>query len=304
MKKICKQCGKEFELSESEISFYKSKGLELPKRCKSCRNKNKGQSNSNRNSSQAKQEQKNVSISQSSQKNQQNYNRDDNNRNDYNRCNHNRNNHNRNDKSYVVISAAAVLLVLLVFVLKSVFAAPSESIPVGEDVVSSNIPIKQETPEEAFSEKTTETLEDAQSTLQQPQKEDEEQPKEQTQEQTDVQTQSETQNAAPAETEIVAAVTTAEAVPETPNVAYGFRKAEYLTEHFQKHGAEFPYATEEEYLLGANNVIQNPSALHKLEAEDGDDVYYVENTREFVVVSTDGYIRTYFLADLDYFNRQ
>lgn len=294
MKKICKQCGKEFELSESEISFYKSKGLELPKRCKSCRNKNKGQSNSNRNSSQAKQEQEIVSASQSSQKNQQNYNRN----------NYNRNNHNKNDKSYVVISAAAVFLVLLVFVLKSVFAAPSESISVGEDVVSSNIPIKQEKPDEAFSEKTTETLEDAQSTLQQAEKEDKEQPKEQTQEQTDVQMQPETQNEAPAETEIAAAVTTAEAVPETPNAAYRFRKAEYLTEHFQKHGAEFPYATEEEYLLGANNVIQNPSALHKLEAEDGDDVYYVESTREFVVVSTDGYIRTYFLADLDYYNRQ
>lgn len=294
MKKICKQCGKEFELSESEISFYKSKGLELPKRCKSCRDKNKGQSNSNRNNSQAKQEQEIVSASQSSQKNQQNYNRN----------NYNRNNHNKNDKSYVVISAAAVFLVLLVFVLKSVFAAPSESIPVGEDVVSSNIPIKQEKPDEAFSEKTTETLEDAQSTLQQAEKEDKEQPKEQTQEQTDVQMQPETQNEAPAETEIAAAVTTAEAVPETPNAAYRFRKAEYLTEHFQKHGAEFPYATEEEYLLGANNVIQNPSALHKLEAEDGDDVYYVESTREFVVVSTDGYIRTYFLADLDYYNRQ
>lgn len=285
MKKICKQCGKEFELSESEISFYKSKGLELPKRCKSCRNKNKGQSNS----SQAKQEQKIVSVSQSSQKNQQNY---------------NRNNHNKNDKSYVVISAAAVFLVLLVFVLKSAFAAPSESIPLGEDVVSSNIPIKQETPEEAFSEKTPEILEDAQSTLQQPKKQGAEQAKEQVREQTDVQTRPEIQNEAPAETEIAAAVTTVEAVPETPNAAYRFRKAEYLTEHFQKHGAEFPYATEEEYLLGANNVIQNPSALHKLEAEDGDDVYYVESTREFVVVSTDGYIRTYFLADLDYYNRQ
>lgn len=295
MKKICKQCGKEFELSESEISFYKSKGLELPKRCKSCRNKNKGQSNNNRNSSQAKQEQKLVSVAQSSQNNQQNHNREDSNRKD-----RNRENHNRNDKSYVVISAAAVLLVLLVFVLKSVFAAPSESILVGEDVVSSNIPIKQEMPEEALGEKTTETLEDAQGTRQQTEKE----AKEQTQEQTDIRTQPETQTEALAETEIVAAITTIEVVPETQNAAYHFRKPEYLTEHFQKHGAEFPYATQEEYLLGANNVIQNPNALHKLEAEDGDDVYYVESTREFVVVSTDGYIRTYFLTDLDYYNRQ
>lgn len=295
MKKICKQCGKEFELSESEISFYKSKGLELPKRCKSCRNKNKGQSNNNRNSSRVKQEQKLVSVAQSSQNNQQNHNREDSNRKD-----RNRENHNRNDKSYVVISAAAVLLVLLVFVLKSVFAAPSESILVGEDVVSSNIPIKQEMPEEALGEKTTETLEDAQGTRQQTEKE----AKEQTQEQTDIRTQPETQTEALAETEIVAAITTIEAVPETQNAAYHFRKPEYLTEHFQKHGAEFPYATQEEYLIGANNVIQNPNALHKLEAEDGDDVYYVESTREFVVVSTDGYIRTYFLTDLDYYNRQ
>ena len=38
---ICKQCGKEFELSNSEIDFYKSKNLELPKRCKECRELNK-----------------------------------------------------------------------------------------------------------------------------------------------------------------------------------------------------------------------------------------------------------------------
>lgn len=87
---------------------------------------------------------------------------------------------------------------------------------------------------------------------------------------------------------------------------YKFKKSEYLTEHFQKHGAEFPYATEDEYLAGANHVIENPNALHKLEAEDGDDVYYVESTNEFVIVSTDGYIRTYFRPDsgIDYFDRQ
>lgn len=95
--------------------------------------------------------------------------------------------------------------------------------------------------------------------------------------------------------------TVTEANSET---AYQFRKAWYLTEHFQKHGEEFPYDTEEDYLQGANDVIKNPEALHKLEAEDGDDVYYVEDTNEFVVVSTDGYIRTYFKATLDYYNRQ
>ena len=87
-------------------------------------------------------------------------------------------------------------------------------------------------------------------------------------------------------------------------VQYQFRKAQYLTEHFQKHRGDFTYATEGEYLQGANNVISNPNALHKLEAEDGDDVYYIESTREFVIVSTDGYIRTYFKADRDYYDRQ
>ena len=93
---------------------------------------------------------------------------------------------------------------------------------------------------------------------------------------------------------------------ESTDLKYKFRKPAYLTEHFEKHGAEFPYATEEEYLAGANKVIGNPNALHKLEAEDGDDVYYVESTNEFVIVSTDGYIRTYFKPNsgIDYYNRQ
>ena len=47
--------------------------------------------------------------------------------------------------------------------------------------------------------------------------------------------------------------------------AYSFRKAEYLQEHFEKHGAEFGFATAEEYLAGANRVVASPEALHKLE---------------------------------------
>lgn len=41
MKLKCVQCGKNFELKKSEIEFYKSKNLHLPKRCKNCREKNK-----------------------------------------------------------------------------------------------------------------------------------------------------------------------------------------------------------------------------------------------------------------------
>lgn len=93
---------------------------------------------------------------------------------------------------------------------------------------------------------------------------------------------------------------------EPQAVSYTFRKPEYLTEHFEKHGGEFDYASEEEYLAGANRVINDPAALTKTEKEDGDFVYYLEASNEFVILSTDGYIRTYFRpsAGLDYFNRQ
>lgn len=66
------------------------------------------------------------------------------------------------------------------------------------------------------------------------------------------------------------------------------------------------FATIEEYVAAANAVINHPDALHKQEAEDNDDVYFLEATNEFVVVSTDGYIRTYFIASggIDYYNRQ
>ena len=43
MKRTCKQCGKEFIITQSEINFYKSKNLSIPKRCKECRQSNKQQ---------------------------------------------------------------------------------------------------------------------------------------------------------------------------------------------------------------------------------------------------------------------
>lgn len=85
-----------------------------------------------------------------------------------------------------------------------------------------------------------------------------------------------------------------------------FRKEEYLLEHFEKHGIDMGFSTAEEYLEAANRVLRNEDVLHKKEAEDGDDVYYLEATNEFVIVSPDGYIRTYFHPEdgIEYFNRQ
>ncbi len=92
--------------------------------------------------------------------------------------------------------------------------------------------------------------------------------------------------------------------PESKNLQ--FRKKKYLDEHYEKHGIEMGFADAESYLAAANAVVVNPDALHKTEKEDGDDIYYVEATNEFVVVSSDGYIRTYFnpSAGIDYYNRQ
>lgn len=93
-------------------------------------------------------------------------------------------------------------------------------------------------------------------------------------------------------------------------VEYYFRSQSQLDQHFEKHGYEFDgdfnYETAEDYENGASAVINNPDALYKTEAQDGDHVYYIEATNEFVVLSTDGYIRTYFRpnAGIKYFNRQ
>lgn len=87
---------------------------------------------------------------------------------------------------------------------------------------------------------------------------------------------------------------------------YKFRNQKLLDQHYEKHGRDMGFASAEEYEKAAAAVPNNPEVLHKTEKEDGDDVYYVESTNEFVVVSTDGYIRTYFNPDrgIDYYNKQ
>ena len=97
-----------------------------------------------------------------------------------------------------------------------------------------------------------------------------------------------------------------EADESRQEVSLTFASKKLLQDHYTKHGIEMGFDSPEAYLAAANRVVNNPAALHKLEAEDGDDVYYVEETNEFVVVSTKGYIRTYFLPSggKAYFDRQ
>lgn len=85
-----------------------------------------------------------------------------------------------------------------------------------------------------------------------------------------------------------------------------FRNARLLNDHYEKHGKEMGFGSAKEYEEAAAAVASDPRALHKTESDDGDDVYYLRATNEFVIVSTDGYIRTYFKPDsgIKYFNKQ
>ena len=89
---------------------------------------------------------------------------------------------------------------------------------------------------------------------------------------------------------------------------YYFRSEKLFDSHYEKHGAEFGNITQDEYLDLANELInaEGENILHKTEKEDGDFLYYDTETNEFLVLSTDGYIRTFFKpsAGLDYWERQ
>jgi len=104
------------------------------------------------------------------------------------------------------------------------------------------------------------------------------------------------------------AVQLQEAVPQSTAKAASlrFRNKKLLDQHYNKHGIDMGFSSADEYEAAAAAVVTKPGVMHKTEAEDGDDVYYVPASNEFVVVSTDGYIRTYFLPDsgIKYYNRQ
>ena len=85
-----------------------------------------------------------------------------------------------------------------------------------------------------------------------------------------------------------------------------FRNKKLLNQHYEKHGIEMGFSSAKDYEAAASEVPASEEALHKTEKEDGDDVYYIEDTNEFVVVSTDGYIRTFFNPNsgIKYYNKQ
>lgn len=223
MKRVCKQCGKEFEITESEAQFFKSKGLQLPKRCKECRAKNKDKA------APVKQNSAPVPVAGKPAIGGSVF------------------------KPIVLIAFLAAFIIAAFFLGKSGLFRSESTVP--PDLLTTTVTTSSAT-------QTTEAA---------------------------AQTESETES-------------TAEQL--STELKYHFRSAEKLNDHFDKHGAETGCSTKQEYLEKANAVIENPNALHKYEAEDGDDVYFISSTGEICFVSRDGYIRTYFISDYDYYSRQ
>lgn len=95
-------------------------------------------------------------------------------------------------------------------------------------------------------------------------------------------------------------------MPSNVQEAVLFRSEKLMNEHYEKHGKQMGFSSAEEYLAGANATINNSTAICKTQEEDGDKVYYVESTNDLVIVSTDGFIRTYFRPEerKEYFERQ
>ena len=225
--KKCRQCGKEFTLTDGEIDFFKSKGLELPNRCAECRKKNKAAKNAH-----------------------------------------------ASDSKKRPISVGIVVLLILALAfgygisqINSAKLSNNDVTDIGETI--STAVTEAETTAEVTE---TSTVTEAETTA----------------EVTETSTISES-----AETEI-------------PAKQYCFRNSELLDEHYKSHGIEMGFASAEEYEKAAAAVIDAPGVLHKYEKEDNDDVYYLESTNEIVIVSTDGFIRTYFKPDRgkDYFDEQ
>lgn len=86
-------------------------------------------------------------------------------------------------------------------------------------------------------------------------------------------------------------------------------------QHWKKHKDEFPeFATEEEYVRGANDFVNSPPAGTRTRVRpNGETVYYNQDTNTFAVVSSSGEVKTMFrpspsrhgfASNIDYYNAQ
>ncbi len=90
---------------------------------------------------------------------------------------------------------------------------------------------------------------------------------------------------------------------DTSIYKYTFYDTVAMVEHYAKHRKETESETMEDYLYKANMLIVNKGSLSK-SSKDNDTLYYNKRTNEFAVVAKAGYIRTYFMANEKYYNKQ
>lgn len=203
--RICKQCGKRFTLSDSEISFYQSKNLDLPKRCKTCREINKGKKSEYSSYIKRKKVSEKVSTPAGT------------------------------------AIGLIVLFILLQINIKLVIAFPLSLFLSVAAAVLIHLFAGQKIQIEEF---------------------------------------------------------------DTSPFTYTFYDTKSMVSHYVKHGAEVGCSSMHEYLTRANLVIKDKSTLKKIQKADGDTAYFNPQTNDFAVVAKAGYIRTYFKADMYYFNKQ
>lgn len=293
MKQNCKQCGKTFEISESEIAFFKSKNLNIPKRCKECREKNKKD-----NSTKEIDAKKVYSIVEKAISND-----------------------NKTKRLVFIGIAVAIIAVVICAVFMFISGKNSDSnneeiIGIEESnsdfVLDSNETVEPYVEPDLVQESElivaeSDAIEAVLESSEEPTPEIEPEPSEKSILEV---TPEPSEKSIPEVTPAPSVEPTPKAEPEPsvePEVAtYTFRNAKLLNQHYEKHGIEMGFASAADYEKAAAAVINNPNALHKIEAEDGDYVFYVEATNEFVIVSTDGYIRTYFnpSGGKSYYERQ
>lgn len=78
----------------------------------------------------------------------------------------------------------------------------------------------------------------------------------------------------------------------------GARAAENAAQHFEKHGAEFPFKDEAAYVDAAQKFVKSPPAATQIVIQDdGDEVFYNAGLNYFAVTSPEGRIRTFFRPD-------
>lgn len=260
MKRICKQCGKEFTLTQSEINFYKSKNLAFPKRCKECREENKVKKQAESKETAAKSETKAAEVvtetqaESTAQVKQTVENRYISEGEPVSQARPEAYKPQRErpqigKKLWIAVAAILLIAAIIIFpdlTKKSGIAGVLETKGYTENTAGEGI-------------NSAESADDS--------------------------TSSDKQNVA---------------------VKVRFRNNTLLQQHYDKHGKDMGFASAVEYEIAAAAVVSNPKALHKIEAEDGDDVYYIEGSNEFVIMSKDGYIRTYFNPSdgINYYNRQ